>query len=235
MIHKQTTIKKERTDQEKITWFNPPFSLSVKTKIGQEFLRILDTSFPQNNPLKKLLNRNTVKISYKCMPSMAQAVSRHNAKLARQDQAQIQPARSCNCVGGAICPVEGQCLKGPVVYRATVTSNNKSEYYTGIAGNSFKERVNHHNYDFRHRSQKSSTTLSNHIWDLKENGTHYDLTWNLVETAPIFNHTTRNCRLCNREKWHIMFKPEGATINDRTEFYSTCRHRLKNLLSNVKT
>ena len=96
------------------------------------------------------------------------------------------------------------------------------------------QRVNHHNYDFRHRSQKQSTTLSNHIWDLKESGENYDLTWNLVETAPIFNHTTRNCRLCNREKWHIMFKPEGATLNDRSEFYSTCRHRLKNLLSNVK-
>ena len=103
--------------------------------------------------------------------------------------------------------------KGPVVYRATVTSNNKSEYYTGIAGNSFKKRVNNHNYDFWHRSQKHSTTLSNHIWDLKENGEHYGLTWNLVETAPIINHTTRKCRLCNREKWHIM-----STINNQQNF-----------------
>ena len=85
--------------------YNLPFFISVKTKIGQEFLRILDTSFPQNNPLKKLLNRNTVKISYKCMPSMAQAVSRHNTKLARQDEAQVQPARSCNC-NGVTCPVQ---------------------------------------------------------------------------------------------------------------------------------
>ena len=32
-----------------------------------------------------------------------------------------------------------------------------------------------------------------------------------------------------------MFKPEGATLNDRSEFYSTCRHREKNLLEKVKT
>ena len=60
----QANTQKERKNRSrKITWFNPPFPLStVKMKIGQEFLRILDTSFPQNNPLNKLLNRNTVKI-----------------------------------------------------------------------------------------------------------------------------------------------------------------------------
>ena len=30
----------------KIIWFNPPFSHSVKTKVGKEFLKILDSSFP---------------------------------------------------------------------------------------------------------------------------------------------------------------------------------------------
>ena len=51
----------------------------------------------------------------------------------------------------------------------------------------------------------------------------------------INNHTTGKCRLCNREKWYIMFKPDGATINDRSEFYSTCRHRTQNLLSRIKS
>ena len=131
--------------------------------------------------------------------------------------------------------MNGQCLKDPVVYRAAITSDHKTEYYTGIAGNNFKERVNKHKYNIRTASQRHNTTLTNHIWELKDKGEDYDLTWSLIDKAPIFNHTTGSCRLCNKEKWYIMFRPEGATINERTEFYSTCRHRLKNLLCKVKS
>ena len=31
----------------------------------------------------------------------------------------------------------------------------------------------------------------------------------------------------------IMFRPEGASLNDRRELYATCRHRLKPLLINT--
>ena len=29
-----------------ITWFNPPFSLNVRTNVGARFLKIIETSFP---------------------------------------------------------------------------------------------------------------------------------------------------------------------------------------------
>ena len=85
--------------------------------------------------------------------------------------------------------------------------------------------------------ERSSRDIVPHqpSWDLKDSETDYDLTWSLVKTAPIYNHTTGICRLCNLEKILIMFKPEGATINDRSEFYSTCRHRLKSLLIKNET
>ena len=134
-----------------------------------------------------------------------------------------------------ICPVDGKCLTGPVLYRADVTANNKTEHYTGIAGNNFKERVSKHFSNIDHSEQRDDTTLSQHIWNLKDSNIDYILKWNLVEEAPIFNHTTGKCRLCNREKWYIMFKPEHATLNNRSEFYSMCRHRKKNLLEKVKS
>ena len=178
---KEIHQKKSKNRSRNITYFNPPFSLNVKTKVGREFLKILDSSFPSTNPLSKLFTRNTVKISYKCMPNMKQAVSRHNNKLTRANQTVEQAQeRRCNCLTQT-CPVEGQCLKGPVVYRAEVTANNKIEYYTGITGNTFKERVTSHFSDFRHIEQRHSTTLSNHIWTLKENNVDYNLVWNLVE------------------------------------------------------
>ena len=66
--------RKSEKRSRNITYFNPSFSLSVKTKVGKEFLKILDSSFPNDNPLKKIFTRNTVKVSFKCMPNMAQAV-----------------------------------------------------------------------------------------------------------------------------------------------------------------
>ena len=166
---------------------------------------------------------------------MAQAISRHNGKAARQEQENQQPPpRGCNCTKYA-CPVEGKCLTGPVLYRADVTSNNKTEYYTGIAGNTFKERYSKHFSNMEHSDQRDDTTLSQHIWSLKDSNTNYVLKWNLVEEAPIFNHITGKCRLCNREKWYNLFKPEHATLNNQSEFYSMCRHRKKNLLEKVKS
>ena len=44
--------KKNKKRSRNVTYFNPPFSLSVKTKVGKEFLKILDSSFPNDNPLK---------------------------------------------------------------------------------------------------------------------------------------------------------------------------------------
>ena len=42
---------------------------------------MLDRSFPPDNPLSKLFNRHTVKVSYKCMPNMATSIARHNSKV----------------------------------------------------------------------------------------------------------------------------------------------------------
>ena len=72
---------KKKNRKRSITWFNPPFSLNVRTNIGKEFLNLLDRAFPPDNPLSKLFNRQTVKISYKRMPNMAQAVAGHNTRV----------------------------------------------------------------------------------------------------------------------------------------------------------
>ena len=80
----------------------------------------VDKCFPPSHPLNKILNRNTVKISYRCMPNMKQVLSKHNAKLSKPQQAQLPPP-GCNCQGGtAKCPLAGACLTEGVVYEAKV-------------------------------------------------------------------------------------------------------------------
>jgi hypothetical protein len=46
-----------RNRQCNIIWFNPPFSKSVNTNIGREFLSLIDKHFPLQHKLHKIFNR----------------------------------------------------------------------------------------------------------------------------------------------------------------------------------
>ena len=167
---------------------------------------------------------------------MGKVLSRHNAKIANQDEIQ-QPPPGCNCRGGeAVCPLRGACLTEGLVYEATVTrlDTNTKETYTGLTEGTFKDRYYGHLYTFRHYSPTNSSTLSTHIWNLKNQNIPYNITWQMITRSSSFNPTTRSCLLCLKEKYYIMFRPEGASLNHRREFYATCRHRLKPLLANTK-
>ena len=82
----QSPPKKKRQRRRQVTWFNPPFSHNVKTPIGSKFLRLLDYHIPKGHPLHPIINRNTVKISYRCLPNMAKIISKHNSKLLKNSQ-----------------------------------------------------------------------------------------------------------------------------------------------------
>ena len=167
------------------------------------------------------------------MPNMKQAVTKHN----NQAQAKRTPAqaqRSCNCTGGKPCPLDGNCLLEEVIYKATVVDQDgASSTYTGLTANSFKQRYNKHNSDFRNRSGEHATTLATHIWSLRDAGKDYDISWSVIDRGRKFNPTRRKCNLCLTEKYNIIFHPLGASLNKRSELFSVCKHRKQELLANV--
>jgi hypothetical protein len=167
------------------------------------------------------------------MPNMKQKISAHNFKVLKGEE--VQPDNGCNCNGEmGDCPLEGNCLVNSVIYRAEVTGENSDKQtYTGLTSNTFKRRYYGHRHSFNTRNPKTATTLSSHIWNLKDRNEEYQIKWNVIDRAPDFNPTTRKCRLCIKEKQYIIFQPEGATLNDRSELFSTCRHRKKQLLANT--
>ena len=121
-----------------------------------------------------------------------------------------------------------------VIYRAAVTTDDgKAEYYTGLTSTTFKQRYSAHKTSLTHAKYQHKTTLSTHVWKLKNENKHFSIEWGPLDRAPNFNPTTRKCRLCLKEKWYIMHKPESASLNKRSEFYTACRHRLKGLLVNA--
>ena len=70
--------KHRKNRPRNIIWFNPPYSQNVKTKVGKCFLTLIDKHFPKSNPLHKILNRNTLKLSYSCMNNVKAIISNHN-------------------------------------------------------------------------------------------------------------------------------------------------------------
>ena len=76
------SARNEPNRKRNITYFNPPFSCSVKTNIGCKFLKLIDTLFPDGHTLKQIINRNTVKISYRCMPK----ISNHNFEILKSEE-----------------------------------------------------------------------------------------------------------------------------------------------------
>ena len=70
-----------RRRTRKIIWFNPPFSLNIKTNVAKMFLQLIDTYFPPANKLHKIFNHNTIKVSYSCTQNISQIIKRHNKKV----------------------------------------------------------------------------------------------------------------------------------------------------------
>ena len=233
--NQQTDGKKKRNNRNRVTWFNPPYSLNVETNVGKIFLQLLDTHFPPGHKLRSVMNRNCIKISYRCLPNIGSYIAKHNSKILKQDSdTQTRPPPRCNCQVSkkSDCPIPGACNQEGVVYQATVTSDGGKnvQTYVGLA-KKFKSRFSKHKASMETPSPQNITTLSTHFLKEKEAGNNPTLSWKFLKTnIPTFNPVTEICRLCTSEIFQILFKPESATLNSRNEIFSACRHKKAELL-----
>ena len=120
-ISTHTSHSKRKHRKRDIIWYKPPFSKNVSTNIGRTFLKLLDAEFTEEHVLHKIFNRNTVKISYSCMPNLKQNIDGHNKSILHD---KIVPPRSCNCRVKTECPMSGKYLKESVVYIARNLGQN---------------------------------------------------------------------------------------------------------------
>ena len=197
-----------------------------KSNIGRQFLQLLDKSFPPGHPLRKVLNRHTVQLSYRTMPNFGRIVAGHNAKVTAPPPIDLKEP-NCNCRGkNAVCVLEGsRCKDSGVVYQAEVTARGKPmRKYVGVTGGSWKVRYGNHKTSFKHPDKRKNNRLAGYVWSLKDEGLEPDIKWRILNRCPTYKASTKTCRLCLREKLILMHKPEEATINHRDEFFSGCLH-----------
>ena len=167
ITHSSSSTRRNR--HRNIIWYNPPFSKNVATNVGQTFLKILDEEFPESHVLQKIFNRNTVKISYCCMPNLKQKIDGNNKSMLLKTT--TPPVlKACNCRIPADCPMAGNCLIqciSSMVYQATVTTedNRPAQTYVGLTENSFKTRFANRKSSFNNPDKRLlSTELSKHVW-----------------------------------------------------------------------
>ena len=226
--------KKKKENKRKIIWFNPPFSLGVRTNIGKKFLALVDKHFPKKHPLRSICNRNTMKISYSCSKNLKAIIQAHNQKILSENTQPQTEEKKCNCQKNRKnkCPLNGHCVQANVIYQATTTERHPKKYI-GSTEN-FKKRYQSHTFSFRHESNSHATTLSQHIWD-RNLGQEPELKWEILDKAMPYRKGGRYCGLCTTEKIHIMRNMQNPQyLNRRTEISQKCRHRAKFRLKNYK-
>ena len=221
--------KKKRTRKRNdILWFNPPYSTSIKTNVGAQFLKLVSKHFPKSHVLHKLINRKTVKMSYRNSPNMKKIISAHNQKVMRKSENPVEEAM-CNCKKYA-CPLEGKCQTNNMVYQATVKSETDKQTYIGLTATTFKKRWANHQTSFDHQTHRKNTSLSKYIWQLKDSRTQFSIEWKIIGRAKPFSPISNICSLCTLEKWHILFTPDMATLNKKDELNNYCLHKRTILL-----
>ena len=116
----------------------------------------------------------------------------------------------------------------------TRQDNGVEEKYFGST-QWFKTRWYQHNSNERHWKNRNKTKLAGYIWKLKSNDppVAYSLDWKVIDKGKTFNPITGVCRLCLKEKFHILYNPEASTLNSRDEIFTPCPHKHKFLLSNA--
>ena len=233
-IRQNTTTNKN--GKRNIIWFNPPYSANVVTKVGKHFLSLLGKHFPPHNKFLKIFNRNTVKISYSCLPNMKTVINSHNHKITNPKT--ITKDRTCNCVDKATCSLSQNCLVNNILCKVVLTSTNphyKKKIYFGTAESTFNLRYSNHQRSFKFRKYKTGTELSNEVWRMKKSGQTPVITWKIVWRCSPYNPNSKKCYLCLNEKLEIATYRANNLLNKKTELVSKCRHQNKYTLSKYDT
>ena len=215
--------------------FNSPFKINVVINVAKTFLTLIDKHFPENKKLSEIFNRNTIKVSYICLPNVKQTISNNNNRLQQLHRMKesTQDSKLCNCRHKHSCPLDGKCLTKCVVYKATVTetTSNNQETYIGLTENEFKTRFNLHKSSFKLEYKRTSTTLSGHVWKLKNKDMNFNSRLEIVKKVKPFALNDKVCKLCLQEKLYIL--RSAPSLNKISEIFGHCIHRKKFLLSNT--
>ena len=216
--------------------------MHVSTNIGKIFFNLINKHFGPSHLYHKIFNKNTIKISYSCMPNMQTLINKRNQIILSSTKTpkettilrkQKTNSKNCNCRKPELCPLDQNCLTERVIYKATVATELKSKTYIGSCETSFKTRFNNHKQSFKNLLHRNDTVLSTYIWELKEENMNFKITWKIILNVNHNFNQRKKCNLCLTEKVAILKENPAAILNTRSDILSKCRHRNKFKLKKI--
>ena len=200
----------------------------METNVGKIFLRLVKRHFPKENPLHKIFNKNTLKVSGSSMGNAASVLLAQNRNILYPKKSEL----GCNCRSNTDCLRDNKCLTPKIVYQANVRNdtNDEKKFCLGVSETPFEERFRNHKKEFTHKKYGISTELSKCIWQLKDVNIAPIVTWKIV--AKVFSDTKINfCKLYLTEKvFMINALNDSQLLNKKSELINTCRCQSKLLL-----
>ncbi len=121
--------------------------------------------------------------------------------------------------------------------KATITTSNtnSTKHYIGMTASTFKERYRNHIKSFNHKRYSNDTELSKYIWKLKDDKQDFDITWSALKQSISYTGGSKRCNLCLEEKLCILKDKNKQNLpNKKSEIDSTCNHRKKHLINNLR-
>ena len=118
-----------------------------------------------------MINRNTIKVSYSCLPNIKSEIHKHNKNTLQKSQQKHPDTQPCNCTNKKQCPLNGQCLTDSIIYQANITANipgYKEKVYLGVSETTFKVRYGNHKNLLTKQRHKNDTELSKEYWKIKQ-------------------------------------------------------------------
>ena len=215
--------KKKRTRKRNAIFFHPPFCRSVKTKIGRIFRDLISKHFTPDHVFYKIFNKNTIKISYSCLPNMKTIMNAHKSKILNIQE--NTSGRNCNCRKPNECPVGGNCLKKNIIYQADVELKyhpSKVKTYIGSTSRTFKERYQEHKSSFK--STRPGSKLSKYIKTIGDQ--EYTIKWKIINASKQMTPNIKFCMLCNLERFEIAKAYKRTLLNSRNELVTQCPHNV---------
>ena len=162
---------------------------------------------------------------------MQKIISAKNHKTIRESEPE---KKQCSCTKDKECPLENKCYSSEIVYQAKVeVERHETKTYIGQTSRNFKARLSEHNFSFKNPTI-NQTALSQYVCEMKSKGYEPKISWKLVDRGRKFSPVSAVCQLCIAEAYYINFHPEMATLNSKSEIFSSCRHKKPLLLIQPK-
>ena len=109
----------------------------MSTNTAKIFLKLVDKYFPRTHRLHKILNLNTIKVSYSYTSNVQQLIKKHSNFIQNKKN---KTTLSCNRRDKNGCPLNGNRRTENVIYKCTsLTKNNVKKVYLGVSEGKLKK------------------------------------------------------------------------------------------------